>query len=272
MLRKLWLAGFVCAYAAAQDPGWVSAHKAPEGTNEALRARVSAFYQAFVEGKFRKADEYVAEDSKETFFAMEKKPYKAFEVMDLYYTPDFTTAKVITKVTTELHTPRINNMQMQPVVQTFWKKENGTWSWFQPTGTRTMDTPFGKMTFGPPTNSGPTILGQKRVSVEEVLQKITIDTETVRISPSRGGTQTTTITSNLGGNVTLVIEPFSPVPGLAISADRNKIAAGEKATVTFGYKPGGQTPPYLEVNLFIPETGQRFPVRVNFTEPSQRVR
>src|SRR5438128_229498 len=87
------------------------------------------------------------------------------------------TTPTITKVSTDLQTARFGNMQMQPVVQTMWKFENGNWYWFDPSvnGTNSVDTPFGKMTFGPATASGPTILGQKRISVEEVLHSVSAD-------------------------------------------------------------------------------------------------
>src|SRR5690348_10159194 len=110
MVRVLLLTGLVCACAAAEEPVWVSGHKAPAGTNEALKARVSGFYQAFVDGKFRKADEYVAEDSKDSFFSMAKAPYKSFEVLDLFYTEDFKKAKVITKISRDAQNPRYGNM------------------------------------------------------------------------------------------------------------------------------------------------------------------
>lgn len=274
MIRTLLLTGLVCACVAAEEPGWVSAHKAPAGTNEALRARVSGFYQAFVDGKFRKADDYVAEESKDSFFSMEKKPYKAFEVLDLYYTDDFKKAKVVTKVTTQTQNPRFGNMQMQPVVMTYWKFENGTWSWFDPAaaGIHSVDTPFGKMTFGPVTAAGPTILGEKRVSTEEVLQKVSVDKETFRFSPAEGGTETVTVSNGLPGIITVVVEDWPSLPGFTVKADKTKLNEGEKATVTFAYKAGARTPPYLNVNLYIPQTGQRFPIRIDFAETPARSR
>lgn len=38
--------------------------KAPPNVDEALRARITEFYQYFVDGKFRDADGLVADDSK----------------------------------------------------------------------------------------------------------------------------------------------------------------------------------------------------------------
>jgi hypothetical protein len=272
MLRTCLLTICVCACAAAQDPGFVSAFKAPAGTNEALKARVSGFYQAYVDGKFRKADEFVAEDSKDAFFSMAKKQYKSFEILDLYYADDFKKAKVITKVSTDVQTPRYGNMQMQPVVQTMWKFENGNWYWFDPSvkGTNSVDTPFGKMTFGPTTASGPTILGQKRISVEEVLHSVSADKQDVSLSPTKGGTQVVTVSNSLPGLVTVVVEPFPALPGLTVEAEKAKLGPGEKTPVRFEYKPSGTTPPYINVTLTVQETGQRFPIRIDFREADTR--
>ena len=60
--------------AAAQDPADLF-RKAPPEVDDALRQRVTAFYQAHVDGKFRAADQFVAEDSKDAFFEAPKRRY-----------------------------------------------------------------------------------------------------------------------------------------------------------------------------------------------------
>ena len=58
--------------ALAQEAGNIF-EKAPPEVDEALRARITRFYQAFIDGKFRLADALVADDSKDVFFAAEKR-------------------------------------------------------------------------------------------------------------------------------------------------------------------------------------------------------
>jgi hypothetical protein len=60
--------------------------KAPPEVDEALRARVTKFYQAHVDGKYRLADEVVAEDSKDAFFEARKPRYRKFELSRIIMT------------------------------------------------------------------------------------------------------------------------------------------------------------------------------------------
>ena len=72
-MRKWMLAAFVsCAVVAAQTKPTDIFEKAPPEVDNALRERVSKFFQAHVDGKFRLAEEVIAEDSKDFFYNMEK--------------------------------------------------------------------------------------------------------------------------------------------------------------------------------------------------------
>src|SRR5258708_35128201 len=69
--------------------------KAPPAIDEALRARVRSFYQAYIEKKFRLAYEMVAEDSKETFLAGGKPNISACDITKIDYQEDFAKADVL---------------------------------------------------------------------------------------------------------------------------------------------------------------------------------
>ena len=78
-----WLATAVwCSAVFAQTPTDVF-HKAPPHVDEALRTRVSQFLQAHVDGKFRNAIDLVADNSKDFYFAMEKRKYLSFEIVKI---------------------------------------------------------------------------------------------------------------------------------------------------------------------------------------------
>ena len=64
-------------------------------SEEALRARVSKFYQAYVDGKARTVEPMVAEDSKEKWFATEKTRYGNFAIDKIEFNEDRTRVKVI---------------------------------------------------------------------------------------------------------------------------------------------------------------------------------
>ena len=68
--------------------------KVPPEVDQALRARVAKFYQAHIDGKYRAADQLVAEDSKDAFFGMAKPHIKSFEIIRIDYSESFTKAEV----------------------------------------------------------------------------------------------------------------------------------------------------------------------------------
>src|SRR5258708_40073250 len=77
--------------ALAQEP--VSPTPSPE-VDRALRARVSEFFQDFLDGKFREAMDLVANDTKDEYFTGGKSPLKAYKIRDVRYSDDFTKAAV----------------------------------------------------------------------------------------------------------------------------------------------------------------------------------
>ncbi len=80
MLRIALLALLVCADLPAQTAAKLS----PE-SETALRARVSKFWDGFVQGKFRLSDAYVAEDAKDDFFSWPKKRIRGYAIDSLFY-------------------------------------------------------------------------------------------------------------------------------------------------------------------------------------------
>src|SRR5688572_11257827 len=98
-MQNKWLAAALwCSSVFAQGVPTDIFQKAPPYVDEALRSRVSEFLQAHVDGKFRLANEIVAEDSKDMYFAMEKHRYLSFEIVRIDYTNDFTRATVLATV------------------------------------------------------------------------------------------------------------------------------------------------------------------------------
>src|SRR5437868_2594034 len=76
MLRIGLLALFAAICLAQNNPF----NKPPADVDAALRARITEFYDYHVKGQFRKADELVAEDTKEYYFESRKPQYLSFEI------------------------------------------------------------------------------------------------------------------------------------------------------------------------------------------------
>jgi hypothetical protein len=87
-----------CVSAFAQTAPTDVFQKAPPHIDEALRAQVTGFLQAHVDGKFRAALKYIAEDSQDFYFEMEKRRYLSYEIGKIDYSENFTKALVLAVV------------------------------------------------------------------------------------------------------------------------------------------------------------------------------
>lgn len=102
----------------------------PPDVDQELRARVSAFYQNFVETSYspRKGEAFVAEDTKDWFYNALKQKYQSFQIGKITYSDNFTKAVVVVSTKMEIV------MANQPMVvdlpkDTHWKIESGKWCW-----------------------------------------------------------------------------------------------------------------------------------------------
>src|ERR1035441_5836242 len=92
MHRFAWFALFTAlAFGQSNDP---FQPKPPAEVDAALRARVQEFFDLHVKGQFRKAEELVAEDTKDFFYSGNKPKYLSFEISRIDYSANFTRAKV----------------------------------------------------------------------------------------------------------------------------------------------------------------------------------
>ncbi len=93
-----WVVGAILlAGSAGQDSGELF-RKAPPEVDAALRARISKFYQAHVDGKYRLAEPLVAEDTKDFFYQANKPHYLSFGITRIDYSDNFTKAKATIRV------------------------------------------------------------------------------------------------------------------------------------------------------------------------------
>ena len=117
----------VCAQAAAPA--------APAEVEQALRTRVSEFFQDFVDGKFRQAINLVAEDTQDAYFSSPKAEYKAFKIEGIDFSDGFAKANVhltmkqVWKLKAEGF---LQDTVVDAPMTTAWKIENGKWVFYQP--------------------------------------------------------------------------------------------------------------------------------------------
>src|SRR6185295_8463973 len=109
----------------AQEP---SATPPPE-VDRALRERVTQFFQAHVDGTFRRAYELVADDFKDFYFAGNKTRYKSFSIDSIRYFDNFTRAKVLLNTEVEWEI-RLQKAVARVKTPAAWKLQDGKWMWY----------------------------------------------------------------------------------------------------------------------------------------------
>lgn len=281
-LRVLPVLPFALTLALAQDPAAVF-EKAPPDVDAALRARVTQFYQYFVDGKFRQADALVADDSKDTFFAAEKRRYRACALGNVTYSDNYTKAKVVTSCDTDYFFAGSRVPIKLPIVST-WKIQNGEWFWYviPPSEQETYDTPFGPMRRPKGDQSGSPGLPQipdPGAVLAQVKNGVRVDRDTLSFDGSKSSKEEIHVKNTLPGRATITAE-FSGMPGFSVSPATVDLTAGQEATIVFAFNVDDskvckecsshpQARAAGTVTLRVEPTGQQIPVHVNMVTPSK---
>ncbi|MBL8229014.1 MAG: hypothetical protein JNL98_11070 [Bryobacterales bacterium] len=259
--RAAVLFAIVTTLAAAQSPMDLFS-KAPPEIDTALRERISKFYQAHVEGKFRLADQYVSEDSKDTFFESDKRRCRKFEIVRLAYEKDFSLARAVVNCETEMLMPPKGVMRVTMPLASAWRVESGNWFWFvEP---RAKESAFGTMKAGE--GEGAVQL-PKGPTPADLRKMIEMDETEFRISPDEGLTRLVKVTNNMSGVVELRLEKLN-APDIKVSLDRKELKPKESATLTIEFTPDRtriRSPRTSEeIHFSVLPTNQKLFVRLNF--------
>ena len=235
--RLLFPAIAATAWAQQVSPATAEAEKA-------VRARAEQFYQLEVEGvtnpsKFRQAEGFVAEDSKDYFYVSNKPTFKGFSYMRSEFTGNNTRAKVTVKIQAESLFPGVGAVIFDVPSTSNWKLENGQWYWYFDKEDM-LNTPFGRMNPGPDPPKGIDMTG-KAPDLETLRSQVSIDRHTVFLTAAEP-VQTVTVSNDLPGGVTLKIGD-ERIEGLTTELDKADLKQGEKAIIRFrrvaGAKPSG---------------------------------
>jgi hypothetical protein len=243
--------------------------KAPPEVDEALRARVTKFYQAHVDGKYRRADEVVAEDSKDAFFEARKPHYRKFELSRILYSDEFRKAKVTVICGTDMLIP-LGGMRIPANVPitTTWKLVDGQWFWYiEPDTGR--ETPWGTMKPGPEPAAGASAMPPpplpKGNELGALSGMVRVDKSEVRLPADTPGDAEVQVSHRMPGTVSLAMETPT-VPGLEVKLDRRELKPGETARLSIHYAPPGKGPkPPAIIRLLIDPLSEVISIRLNFT-------
>ncbi|MGI8988635.1 MAG: hypothetical protein ACR2I2_03490 [Bryobacteraceae bacterium] len=248
---------------AAQNPADLF-KKAPPNVDQALRERIAAFYQDHVDGKFRQAEQLVAEDSKDGFYAANKPNITQFRLERIEYSDDFTKAKATIVGTMVIMIMGFGDKPRDVPFPSYWKVENGRWCWYI-NYDAARNTPFGRAPekSGAQAQADPRAMMGAAPDLKAILSGVKADKGAVTLNGA-GAEDTVTITNNLKGIVTVKPER-SDYPGLEISLNSSVLNAGETAIVTFRATGAGKTV-NGPVRLTVQPTNQTIVIQVTFTK------
>ena len=198
----------------------------------ALRARVEQFYQLEIDKKFRQAEAFVAEDTKDDFYNGSKPAIKASSIQKIEWSDNNSRARVTLKQKIIVKTP-FGDQEFEMLPPTTWKLENGQWVWYIDHDAP-RPTPFGlfpptpgstaKAPVGPPPLPG-------KVDGAALMSEVTVDNTSVVLTTADPA-RTVTVSNDLPGSVTLKLD--NPhLDGITVELEKTELKSGEKGTIRF---------------------------------------
>lgn len=253
----------------------------PAGVDQALHARVTEFFQDFVDGKFRQAMDLVAKDTQDEFFAQGKEKLLGFKIRDVKYNDDFT------KATVDLDVKRMwrvqgTNMPVDVPTPTTWEIENGKWVWYHhlkkdqwvtamgPSNTdlikRNPDGTIGNL---------PKAIDQSTVAAaaQQIFQASKLDKNAITLDSSKASSDKIVFHNGAPGSVSLELDGVPKLPGFSAKLDKANLNFRQDATLEISYDPAGAPPKKplgaITLNLVVLPFNQTFPVTVKFAPPAK---
>ncbi len=237
--------------------------KAPPAVEEALKSRVTAFFEAQMAKKFRVADQYVAEDAKDAFFGADKAACRSFNWVKAVYEENFTKARALTQC--EIMFSQLGTrIPVTMPLTSYWKLVEGQWFWYVPPDTDSHVTPFGVLKAGPETTK--TAPALRIPKPEEIFSSGKLGKASAELDAMKVSTDQVPVTNNTPGTINLSVQN-SPFPGFSAKLDKQELKPGETALVKIDYKPSSQMKPSVTLEVRVDPFGYNLPVPVNFKMP-----
>ncbi len=250
----------------------------PPEVDQALRSRVTEFFQYHVEGgpAFRKAMDLVADDTKDYYFGAMKYQFKSFHIDTVKYNDDFTKADV-TVTGQRIWQPRPDfppTILATPML-TRWKIEKGLWVWYYNPATEWL-TPMGpsdrSAIQAPIPMAAPQLdAGHIASAAQNILKQSSIDKNVVNLALDKPSSDQVVFHNGQPGAVKLVLQGSTSIPGFSAAFDKPNLGANENAILKIQYQPDDkQAAPPAQVNLrfLVEPLNEPFGVTVKFGQPA----
>ena len=260
-MHRFALFALFAAFAFAQ-PNDPFKPQPPADVDAALRARVQEFFDLHVKGEFRKAEELVAEDTKDFFYTHNKPKYLSCEFSRIDYSENFTKANAVMVCEQYIMMPGFADHPMKVPTPSAWKLENGKWVWYVDQDAL-LNTPWGRTKPGAFPEKGaappPPSVASIPTSADFLFQQIQLDKDAVRLKA--GESAEVTITNRAPGLMSLSVP--AALPGLEAKLDKSTLSAGGKATLTLRAAKGAKSG---VLNVQVELTMQLLPIQITIVE------
>ena len=222
-----------------------------------LRARAQQFFDLQATKKYRAAEPMVAADSQDTYYNGYKYNIRGFSIQRVEMLENNSQAKVTIKAKVTFVAPGVPPMDLETLITSRWKVENGQWVWFvdQAAG---VETPFGVIKPTPDAGGGPPSMPLNVPDAATLQRSVTIDKDAITVSRDTSP-QTATIFNQLQGPVDLEISSGA-IAGVTTELDKKRLLPGEKALIRF--RANGEGKGSGNVHVTVSPIAVEFDIRV----------
>jgi hypothetical protein len=251
------------------------ARAAPAEIDDALKTRVSSFYQHFQRGEFRQAEAFLDDESRDLFYNSKKNRILDFKIQGVDYSDDFRTANVLVVCKTVI--AMLGSEPLNMPLNSDWRFKEGEWRLHltehqRPEGADAT-SPFGPMTFSqevaqPGSNfGGPQRAAPARPTIESLASMYRVSTDTLTFPKNSTTPVTRTMTVKSASVGRLSVEPKTrPIPGIDVEIEGATIEPGSEATIKFTYDPAKaqHITGRVRVDFLVMPISQTFEVYLDF--------
>lgn len=254
----------------------------PPDVDQALRTRVTEFFQDFIDGQFRKALDLVAEDTKDEYFSSAKAQIKTFKVDTVKYDDSLANA-VVTLTVKQIMRVQFEEVPVDVPMTTDWKIENGKWMFYKKpkTGTAWL-TPMGPSNVDVLKQNAdgslniPKKLDQDTLlaAARQIFQQSSVDKDQVKLAAGKASSEKVVFHNGAQGSVSLDLSGAPKLPGFSVKLDKTTVNFGEDAAIEIAYTPppdqdASAVPPPANLTLLVAPFNQAFQIRVTFEPPAK---
>ena len=235
--------------------------KPPAKIDQAVRARVTQFYQDFVKGQFSDAESLVAQDSKDYFVSIHKDRFLSCELKRIDYSEKFKRAQVAAVCERNVMMEGFAGHPLKTPVSSAWKLERGKWYWYVDRDAPRM-TPFGIMGAAMAAAGSSAPVSQPAQpgvlpTLDVALHKVSADKESLVLKA--GESATVTFSNSAQGTMSVSLYGGPPA-GIEVTPAHADLQQNGKATLTVKALEGAIS---AVLNFQVAPTGEFIAIKVD---------